>query len=102
MDIQLAEEDEELTEMPDRPPTVSVLSKEQAVDLLKPGRGLWNLSKGVESYDARPAARTHRGQVRLASVCTGEGRRRCTSSLDRPSFPSSLLDAPMLYVPSLS
>jgi DNA-directed RNA polymerase len=38
-DAAAAEEGEELAEVLDRPPTVSVLSKEQAVDLLKPVRG---------------------------------------------------------------
>jgi DNA-directed RNA polymerase len=37
--VQAAEEDEELAEMVERPPVVSVLSKEQAVKLLKPVRG---------------------------------------------------------------
>ena len=37
--VQPAEEDEELVEMVERPPVVSVLSKEQAVKLLKPVRG---------------------------------------------------------------
>jgi len=35
-DVESAEEDEELAETVERPPTVSVLSKEQAVQLLKP------------------------------------------------------------------
>lgn len=37
--VQPAEEGEEPAEMVDRPPTVSVLSKEQVVKLLKPARG---------------------------------------------------------------
>ena len=37
--VQPAEEDEELAEMVEHPPTVAVLSKEQAMKLLKPGRG---------------------------------------------------------------
>ena len=41
------EEDEPLTAL-QGPPKVSVLSKEQAVDLLKPGRGGRNSSKGAE------------------------------------------------------
>ena len=43
--IQATEEDEETAEVVDRPPTVSVLSKEQVVDLLKPSPPRANRSK---------------------------------------------------------
>ncbi|KAI9461958.1 DNA/RNA polymerase [Lactarius psammicola] len=47
--IQTAEEDEEPAEIVECPPTVSVLSKEQAVMLLKPVRGQAKRNKGTAS-----------------------------------------------------
>lgn len=47
--IQTAEEDEEPAEIMEQSPTVSVLSKEQAVMLLKPVRGQARRNKGNAS-----------------------------------------------------
>jgi DNA-directed RNA polymerase, mitochondrial len=46
---QAMEEDEEPAGVADRPPTVSVLSREQVVKLLKPSRGKSKQAKGASA-----------------------------------------------------
>jgi hypothetical protein len=72
--MAIPEEDEGPTEeTPDRPPpTVSLLSKEQAMKLLNPGRGQAARAKGVGKVAREPVCRPGR----FASAGANKGRIR--------------------------